>query len=51
LIDVLSDATEALQRAHFAKKVLVEMDAFRSDPESRNARVADFDLAASGGLA
>jgi hypothetical protein len=51
LVDVLSDATEALERAHFAKKVLIEMDSLRSDPESWNAYVADFDLAASDGLA
>jgi hypothetical protein len=51
VVEVLSDATEALERAHFAKKVLVEMDALRSDPESGNAYVADFDLAVSDGFA
>lgn len=51
LVEVLSDATEALERAHFAKKVLVEMDALRSNPESWDAYVAEFDLAASDGLA
>ena len=51
LVEVLSDATEALERSHFAKKVLVEMDALRSNPESWDAYVAEFDLAASDGLA
>ena len=51
LVEVLSDATEALERAHFAKKVLVEIDALRSNPESWDAYVAEFDLAASDGLA
>jgi predicted transcriptional regulator len=51
LVEVLSDATEALERAHFAKKVLIELDALRSDPESWNSYVGDFDLAASDGLA
>jgi hypothetical protein len=50
LVDVLSDATEALERAHFANKIRIEMDALRSDPESWDAYVAEFDLAASDGL-
>lgn len=51
LVDVLSDATEALERAHFANRIRIDMDALRSDPESWDAYVAEFDLAASDGLA
>jgi predicted transcriptional regulator len=50
LVDVLSDATEALERAHFANKIRIEMDALRSDPKSWASYVAEFDLAASDGL-
>ena len=51
LVDVLSDATEALERAHFANKIRIEMDALRSNPVSWDSYVAEFELAASDGLA
>ena len=51
LVDVLSDATEALERAQFAHKIRIEMDALRSDPESWDSYIADFDVAASDGIA
>jgi hypothetical protein len=51
LVDVLSDATEALERAQFARKIQSEMDALRSNPESWKSYVADFDLAVSDGIA
>lgn len=51
LVDVLSEATEALERARFAKKIRTEMDALRFDPQSWDSYLADFDLAASDGIA
>lgn len=50
LVDVLADATEALERARFADAVRHEVDILRSDPAAWSAYLNEFDLAINDGL-
>ena len=50
LVEVVGDATEALERARFAESVRQEMHELRSQPEAWAAYLADFDLAVTDGL-
>ena len=50
MIDVLRDATDALERAHFASLVTSELDALRQDPAGWASYTADADLALRDGL-
>jgi hypothetical protein len=51
LVDVISDAADALERRQFAEVVRAEMDVLRSDPAAWAAYTADFELAAADGIA
>jgi hypothetical protein len=50
LVDVLRDATAALERERFAKTVLAQLDQLRRDPEAWADYVADADLAVGDGI-
>jgi predicted DNA-binding protein len=50
LMDVVRDATLALERARYAEAVSAEIDALRQDPAAWNAYVADADLAVGDGV-
>lgn len=45
----LSDATEVLERALFAKKIRLKIDALRSDSGSWDSYVAEFESVTSDG--
>jgi predicted transcriptional regulator len=51
LVDVIGDATEALERVRFAEKVRGELDALRADPVAWAAYVGDLELAVADGIA
>ena len=51
LVDVIREATDALERVRFAEKIRTELDTLRSDPEAWSAYQAEFDLAVSDGIA
>lgn len=51
LIDVISDAADALERRRFADVLRAEMDALRSDPAAWATYTADFELAPADGIA
>ena len=51
LINVLRDATEALERARFATLVAVQLDALRHDPDDWASYIAQSELAVHDGLA
>jgi hypothetical protein len=51
LVEVIGDATEALERVQFAETVRTELDTLRSDPKAWAAYLAEFDLSVSDGLA
>ena len=51
LIDVVRDATEALERARFAAQTLAQLDALREHPDEWAAYVGDADLAIGDGVA
>jgi predicted DNA-binding protein len=51
LVDVVADATDALERIRFAEAVRIEVDALRQDPVMWAAYVAEFDGAVSDGIA
>lgn len=50
LIDVVRDATEALERVRFASTVTAELDALRAHPEDWAAYVAQADLGVGDGI-
>ncbi len=50
LVEVIGQATEALERAQFAETVRTELDALRSDPKAWATYVAEFDLSVSDGI-
>lgn len=50
LIDVVRDATEALERAEFADTVRRELDTLRGDPVAWAAYVGEAELAVGDGL-
>ena len=50
LVDVLRDATAALERERFAKTVLAQLDQLRRDPQAWAEYVADSDLAVGDGV-
>ncbi len=51
LVDVLADATDALERIRFAQAVRREVDVLRADPVMWAAYLAEFDVAISDGIA
>ncbi len=51
LVDVVADATDALERIRFAEAVRREVDALREDPAMWAAYLAEFDIAISDGIA
>ena len=51
LVDVVADATDALERVRFAEAVRGELDELRADPAMWAEYLADFDLAISDGIA
>ena len=51
LADVISDATDALERERFAASVRVELDQLRRDPVAWADYLAGFELAVSDGVA
>lgn len=51
LVDVIGEATEALERVRFAEKVRAELDVLRRNPEAWIAYQADFELGVSDGIA
>ena len=50
LMDVVRDATEALERAQFANDVAVDLDHLRNDPPAWAAYVGEAELAVDDGL-
>jgi predicted DNA-binding protein len=50
LIDVVRDATEALERAQFAASVANDLERLRQDPQAWADYVGDADLALRDGL-
>jgi hypothetical protein len=50
LVDVIADATEALERARFAENVRTEMDRLRANPVAWKSYVLEFGAAVSDGL-
>lgn len=50
LIDVVRDATEALERAQFAASVTTDLERLRQDPQAWADYVGDADLALRDGL-
>lgn len=50
LVDVIGEATEALERAQFAETVRAELDAIRADPTAWADYVAEFDLSVADGI-
>lgn len=51
LIDVVRDATEALERLEFANLVIRELEALRQDQQAWAAYLNEFDLAVGDGVA
>lgn len=51
LVDVIADATDALERIRFAEAVRREVDVLREDPLMWAAYLAEFDVAISDGIA
>ena len=51
LVDVVADATDALERIRFAEAVRRQVDALRADPAMWAAYLAEFDVAISDGIA
>jgi len=51
LMDVVRDATDALERAQFAALVSAELDELRKDPDTWAAYVAEADLSLRDGIA
>ena len=51
LMDVVADATDALERIRFAETVRREVDELRADPAKWAEYVAEFDLAIADGVA
>jgi predicted transcriptional regulator len=50
LVDVLRDATAALERERFAKTVIGQLDELRGDADAWAAYLADADLAVGDGI-
>jgi predicted transcriptional regulator len=51
LIDVVRDATDALERSRFAALVAAQLDVIRQDPEDWACYTTDAELALRDGLA
>jgi predicted DNA-binding protein len=50
LMEVVRDATQALERARYAQAVTAEMDALRQDSAGWNAYLADAEIAVGDGI-